>query len=150
MGTALISITARDIMHDGCRCIDETCSILEVAKIMEAEGIGALPVCSDDKLVGMITDRDLVVKCLAGRLDLSTSVGDVCNRPLHWVHADAPINDVLSVMEEHQVRRVPVIDENKRVCGMIAQRDIALRLSHEQSGELLDFVSRGPAVQHAT
>lgn len=144
-------LLARDIMTQGCSCARANETLVECARRMAELGIGSLPICgADDKLHGMITDRDIVVKCLArGKDPFVTTAGELADDKVVWVFADATPSQVLMQMEEHQVRRVPVLDRGMRLVGIISQGDIARRLDHEHSGELIDAVSQGPPLQHA-
>jgi CBS domain-containing protein len=104
--------------------------------------VGALPICgADGKLKGMLTDRDIVVKCIArgGRPAIETA-GLLAEGTLVLARADEDIRDVLTTMERHQVRRVPVLDGQDLV-GIISQADIALSLSATQTGEAVEAIS---------
>ena len=140
---------ARDIMHAGCSCIPYDSTILEAARVMTDEAVGALPICGpDDTLVGMLTDRDIVVRCLAADLDPATcTAGELASGRVIWTFDDRPVSEVLSQMEEHLVRRIPVVDANKRLVGMIAQADIAVHLGRDHAGELVEMVSSAPPRQ---
>ena len=121
--------TARDIMHAGATCIGEQETLTAAAQHMRDLGVGALPICGDDdRLHGMVTDRDIVVKCLAAGLDpATTTAGQLAQGNTYHVDADADIQDMLNVMEEHQVRRLPVIDDH-RLVGIVSEADIARHL----------------------
>lgn len=138
-----LATTVRDAMHEGCECIGENQSVLDAAKRMEQLDIGAMPICGqDDRLKGMITDRDIVVKVLAHDKDPATTMaGELAQQGLVCVRADAPIDRALSLMEEHKVKRLPVIDENKRLCGMISEADIATHLPQEKTGEMVGAIA---------
>jgi CBS domain-containing protein len=131
--------TVREAMHDGCECIGENQSVLDAAKRMEQLDIGAMPICGgDDRLKGMITDRDIVVKVLAQGMDpASTMAGSLAQERLIFARADAPADDALSLMQEHKVRRLPVLDENRRLCGMITEADIATHMPQEKTGQMV-------------
>ena len=135
--------TVRDAMHEGCECIGENQSVLDAAKRMEQLDIGAMPICGqDDRLKGMITDRDIVVKVLAHDMDpASTMAGELAQDRLTCARADMPIEQALSLMQEHKVRRLPVIDENKRLCGMITEADIATHMPQERTGEMVGAIA---------
>ena len=130
-------------MHEGCECIGENQSVLDAAKRMEKLDIGAMPICGeDDRLKGMITDRDIVVKVLAQDKDpATTTAGELAQDRLIFVSADAPIDHALSLMQEHKVRRLPVLDENNRLCGMITEADIATQLPQEKTGETVGAIA---------
>jgi CBS domain-containing protein len=134
--------TAREIMTPDPRCIGESESLQEAARLMAELDVGALPICgADGKLRGMLTDRDIVVKCVArgGRPAIETA-GLLAERTLVLAQADDDIRDVLRSMEHHQVRRVPVLDGHELV-GIISQADIALTLSSTQTGEAVEAIS---------
>ena len=134
--------TAREIMTPDPRCIGESESLQEAARLMAELDVGALPICgADGKLRGMLTDRDIVVKCVArgGRPAIETA-GLLAERTLVLAQADDDIRDVLRSMEHHQVRRVPVLDGDELV-GIISQADIALTMSSTQTGEAVEAIS---------
>jgi CBS domain-containing protein len=111
--------TARDIMHPDAQCIGEDETLAAAAAKMRELHVGALPICgADDRLHGIITDRDIVVRCVAegGDPQLVTARELAKGTPI-WVDADADVGDVLSTMEENKIRRLPVI-ENHRLVGM--------------------------------
>jgi CBS domain-containing protein len=135
--------TVRDAMHEGCECIGERQSVLDAAKRMEQLDIGAMPICGeDDRLKGMITDRDIVVKVLAqGKDPATTMAGELAQERLMFIRADAPMDQALSLMQEHKVRRLPVLDENKRLCGMITEADVARHMPQERIGEMVGAIA---------
>lgn len=133
--------TARDIMHLGATCVDEHDTIASAAQRMRDLDIGALPVCGDnDRLHGILTDRDIVVRCVAEGLDpLTVSVGRlVCARPV-TVEPDTDVKEVLYLMEEHRIRRLPVIDRH-RLVGMISEADLARNMPGEAVGHFVRAV----------
>ena len=121
--------TAREIMHTGATCVGEHETLTTAAQHMRELGVGALPICGDDdRLHGMITDRDIVIKCIAAGLDAAaTTAGELAQGSAYHVDAGASIEEMLTVMEEHQIRRLPVIDEH-RLVGMVSEADIARHL----------------------
>jgi CBS domain-containing protein len=135
--------TVRDAMHEGCECIGENQSLLDAAKRMEALDIGAMPICGDDdRLKGMITDRDIVVKALAHGMDpAGTRAGELAQDRMFFVRAGDPMDRALALMQEHSVRRLPVLDENKRLCGMISEADIATHMPRERTGEMVGAIA---------
>jgi CBS domain-containing protein len=135
--------TVRDAMHEGCECVGENQSVLDAAKRMEQLDFGAMPICGqDDRLKGMITDRDIVVKVLAqGKDPATTMAGELAQERLVFIRADAPIDQALSLMQEHKVRRLPVLDEDKRLCGMLSEGDIATHMPEEKTGEMVGAIA---------
>ncbi len=133
--------TARDIMHTGATCIRESQTLEDAARRMKELDVGALPICGeDDRLHGIITDRDIVLKCLAKGKDPRTmTAGQLEQGKPVTIDADADCDRVLQVMEEHRIRRLPVI-ENRRLVGMISEADLARRLPEEQVGHFVEVV----------
>ena len=121
--------TARDIMNAGVTCVGEHETLSAAAQHMREHDIGALPICGDDdRLHGMLTDRDIVVKGLAAGLDPNTTTaGELARDSVCYVDVNASIQEMLNVMEEHQVRRLPVIEEQGLV-GIVTEADIARHL----------------------
>ncbi|MDW5611354.1 MULTISPECIES: CBS domain-containing protein [Mycolicibacterium] len=121
--------TAREIMHTGVTCVGEHETLAEAARRMAELGIGALPVCGDDdRLHGMVTDRDIVIKCIAAGHDpAAVTVGELAQGSVYHVDADADAQQMLTLMEEHQVRRLPVIDDH-RLVGIVSEADVARHL----------------------
>jgi CBS domain-containing protein len=138
--------TVREAMHEGCECIRESQTLLDAAKRMEELDIGVMPICGDDeRLKGMITDRDIVVKALAqGKDPARTRAGDLAQGRLVWVGADASFEEALSLMREHAVKRLPVMDDNKRLCGIVTEADIATHAPGQKTGELIEAIASAP------
>ncbi|WP_373290024.1 CBS domain-containing protein [Longimycelium tulufanense] len=136
------SLKARDIMHRNAQCIPAHETLDRAAQQMRKLDVGALPICDNDRLAGMITDRDIVVRCVAeGRDPSKVRAADLAQGTPRWVDADADVREVLALMEEHQIKRLPVIDTKagKRLVGIISEADLARNLSDEQIAE---FVGR--------
>lgn len=134
--------TARDIMTEGTECISESDTLVVAAQKLRDLDVGALPICGDDgRLKGMVTDRDIVVKCIAeGGDPAQFTAGSLAQGEVVTIGADDDVQLLLSTMQKHQVRRVPVIDGTDLV-GVVAQADLARTLSDEQVAELLASVS---------
>src|SRR5215207_9492459 len=133
--------SVRDAMTEDPRSIGASASVVEAARLMREEHIGSLPITDDEKLVGMITDRDITTRVVAEAADPErTSVGDVYSRDLISVEPDKDLEEALRLMARHQVRRLPVV-ENGRLIGIVAQADIALRENEKKTGELVEAIS---------
>jgi CBS domain-containing protein len=133
---------ARDIMTTGADYVDGSTTVMEVAKKLAAEDYGSLPICDGDKLQGMITDRDIVVKVLAQGMDpASTKVIDLIQGEVVTIGADDSVEEAARTMAEHQVRRLPVIDGTKLV-GMLAQADLALEGDDQRVGDTVEAISK--------
>jgi CBS domain-containing protein len=137
-----MSKTARDVMTPDCKCVGENDTILDAAKKLSDNDVGSMPICGeDDRLKGMLTDRDIVVKVLAqGKDPSSTTAGDLAQGKPVTIGADDSIEEALDVMSEHNIRRLPVIDD-QRCVGIIAQADIATELPDEKVGDLVKAIS---------
>ncbi|MEU6265930.1 CBS domain-containing protein [Saccharopolyspora shandongensis] len=133
--------TARDIMHAGARCIGEDESLYTAAQMMRDLKVGSLPICGrDDRLHGIITDRDIVLRCCAeGRNPAEMKAGELAQGKPYWVDANSDVGKVLSMMEEHKIRRLPVIAEH-RLVGMISEADLARHLTDEQLAHFVESV----------
>ncbi|MFF4758248.1 CBS domain-containing protein [Streptomyces sp. NPDC001292] len=134
--------TAKDIMTPGAQWIPLTETLDRAAQMMRDHEVGALPVsdpANGDRMCGIVTDRDIVVKCVAAGHDPArVTCGDLCEGTPRWIDAGSDISDVLREMESHRIKRLPVI-ENKRMIGMISEADMARHLTDDQ---LAEFVQR--------
>ena len=136
--------TARDIMTGGAECVREHDSLVDAARRMRDLDVGALPICGDDdKLKGMITDRDIAVKAVADGTDLATEVGTFAEGKPVTIGADDSVDEALRTMSKHKVRRLPVIDGD-RLVGMVSQADIARNLDESKTGDLVEAISSAP------
>ncbi|MEU6329737.1 CBS domain-containing protein [Streptomyces sp. NPDC047049] len=133
--------TARDIMHSGATCVQENETLEDAARRMRDLDVGALPICGpDDRLHGIITDRDIVLKCLArGKNPKTMTAGELAQGKPVTISADAGTKGILRVMEEHRIRRLPVIDDH-RLVGMISEADLARHLPEDKVGEFVETV----------
>ncbi|MFP3461423.1 CBS domain-containing protein [Arthrobacter globiformis] len=137
-----MSILARDIMTGGAECIGVNETLEQAARKMKDLDVGSLPICGEDnRLKGMLTDRDIVVRCLADGGDpKSTKAGDLAQGKPVTIGADDTIEEAIRTMQQHQVRRLPVIDDHDLV-GMLSQADIARNYPEDRVGELVEFIS---------
>jgi CBS domain-containing protein len=134
--------TARDIMTKGADYVDGSTTVLEVAKRLASGDYGSMPICDGEKLKGMITDRDIVVKVLAeGKDPATTKVIDLIQGEVVTIGADDSVEEAARTMSEHQVRRLPVIDGTKLV-GMLAQADLALEGDDKRAGDTVESISK--------
>src|SRR3954447_8006389 len=133
-----MSKTARDVMTGGAECIGEKDTLVDAARKLAELDVGAMPICGEDnRLKGMLTDRDIVVKALAqGRDPSSTPVGEFAEGKPVTIGADDPVDEALRTMAEHKVRRLPVIDGHELV-GVIAQADNAPNIDQDNVRDLV-------------
>lgn len=138
--------TARDIMSGGAECARATDTLVEAARKMKDLDVGALPICGDDdRLKGVITDRDIVVDCIAAGGDPSTeTVESFTGADVVTIGADDSVEETLQTMIDHGVRRLPVIDGHELV-GIVTQADIARNLPDGQIAKLVEAISTAPA-----
>jgi CBS domain-containing protein len=134
--------TARDLMTPSPDFVDGSTTVLDVAKMLAAGDYGALPVCDGDRLTGMITDRDIVVKVLAaGKDPASTTVSELGTFEVVTIGADDSVEQAMQTMSKHQVRRLPVIDGTTLV-GMLAQADLARSGDDAGVGQTVEDISQ--------
>ena len=138
--------TALDIMHADAQCVSADETLVDAARRMRDLGVGALPICGEDnRLAGIITDRDIVIRCLAeGKDPNTTRARDLAQGRPFYVEADTEVDQVLQQMMEHKVKRMPVID-NHQLVGMISEADLAKNLSEEKLGQFVEAIKSGPA-----
>jgi CBS domain-containing protein len=133
--------SAREIMTGGVECIGEDESVSTAATKMAELGVGSLPICgNDNRLKGMLTDRDIVVKVIAAGGDMSTTAGSLAQGEAVTIGADDSAEEILATMGAHQVRRLPVIDGHDLV-GVVALADVARALPEWPVGDLLQAIS---------
>ncbi|MEU6572887.1 CBS domain-containing protein [Streptomyces sp. NPDC046805] len=133
--------TAGDIMHRGAQWIPAHETLDRAAQLMRELGVGALPISDEnERLCGILTDRDIVVGCVAmGHDPAKVTAGEMAKGTPRWIEASADIGDVLHEMQEHQIRRLPVI-ENKRLVGMISESDLAEHVGEDQMAAFTESV----------
>ncbi|MFE5797447.1 CBS domain-containing protein [Streptomyces sp. NPDC056503] len=138
--------TARDIMTPDVTCVRSEESVVDAARKMVELDVGALPILGpDERLKGMLTDRDIVVRVVAeGRDPAGCTAGELARGELVTVDAGDSLDRVLQLMADRRIRRIPVLDEHVLV-GIIAQADVARRLPDSTVGDLVSDVSRAPA-----
>lgn len=136
---------AREFMHAGAECIGEDQTLAEAGRRMRDLNVGAMPICGqDDRLRGIITDRDIVVRCLAEGGDPHTvTAGELARGTPIWVDADADEQEVVRLLSEHKIRRLPVLDGH-RLVGMISEAEVATRLPEHEVAEFARSVYSAP------
>ena len=141
--------TVREAMHEGCECIGESQSLLDAAKRMEELDVGVLPICGDDdRLKGMLTDRDIVVKGIAQARDpSSTSCSELAQGTVRWIGADASLDDALSMMREHAIKRLCVLDDDKELVSITDKHGNTITMDKDgiklESGKDLKLTASG-------
>lgn len=132
----------REVMHRGVEWCGPDTPIPEIARLFREKDIGAVPIGEHDKLIGMVTDRDIVCRGIAEGRDLgSMTARDVMTSPIVYCRDEDDVAEALRHMEHWQVRRVPVIDANNRMVGIISMGDVSHAVPHELCGEFAEAVS---------
>ncbi|ATU94997.1 CBS domain-containing protein [Phyllobacterium zundukense] len=131
-----------EAMHRGVNWVAPDASLAQIAKIMKNDDVGAVPVGENDRLIGMVTDRDIALRALAGDRDTaSLTARDVLTKGVVYCRTDETVENAVRLMESKQIRRLPVIDDNKRMVGMLSVGDISHHSGRELMGELMAAVT---------
>jgi len=132
----------KEAMHNGVEWAAPQTPIPEIARRMRDLDIGAIPVGENDRLIGMVTDRDIACRAVANGADLGTlTARDVMSKGIFYCRDSEELEDAMRIMEQKQVRRLPVINDQKRMVGILSLGDIADATPHELSGEVVAAVS---------
>jgi CBS domain-containing protein len=137
--------TARDLMTEGCECVNSGESVADAARKLAQMNVGALPICGEDnKLKGMLTDRDIAIKVVAeGKDPAAVTAGELGEGVPVTVSVDDSADDVRAAMAENKVRRLPVLDSDKNLVGIISQADVATRSGDDETGRVVEAISTG-------
>ena len=136
--------TVREAMTQNPRSVGPSDSVADAARVLKDENVGSVPVVEGDRPVGMLTDRDIVTRVVAeGRDPNSTSVKDVASGKVVMAESGTDLDDALQLMAQHQVRRLPVVEEG-RLVGILAQADVAEIVGDKQTGRLVEAISEPP------
>ena len=134
-----------EVMTERPRAVTPQTPLNEVADVMDSEDVGAVPVVDGDRLVGIVTDRDIVVRAIAkGKDPRGMPASEVSSRELVTVNPDDNLSDALELMARYQVRRLAVTAEDERLVGVVSQADVALEGKDKDTGELVQGISRQP------
>jgi CBS domain-containing protein len=139
----------KEIMTPQVECIPPDTTLAEAAEIMRDRDIGPLPVCDHDRLAGIITDRDITIRGVAGGCDVATTrVGDVMTRGVEFCFEDDEVETAERIMKENQIRRLLVLNRDKRLVGIVSLGDLALKTHDDrQVGETLERISEPGATR---
>jgi CBS domain-containing protein len=134
-----------DVMTSRPRAVTPQTPLNEVAQVMESEDVGSVPVVDGDRLVGIVTDRDIVVRAIAkGKDPKGMPASEVSSRELVTVGPDDDLSDALELMARYQVRRLAVTGEDERLMGVVSQADVAREAKEKDTGEVVQGISRQP------
>ena len=135
----------REHMTDRPRCVTPETPISEAARLMKSDDVGSLPILEGERLAGIVTDRDIVLQAVAEEKDpRGMPVREVASRELVTIGPEEDLSEALKLMASHQVRRIPVVDEDSRLVGIVAQADIAREVKDKDSGQMLQGISQMP------
>ena len=133
----------RKVMTSDPRSLESGSGVVEAARLMRDKDVGIVPVVQDGKLVGTVTDRDIATRVVAeGRSPESVTVGEIASRNLVTIDPQQDLDEALRLMARHQVRRLPVVEEDGTLVGIVAQKDVAMHASEEQTGEVVEDISK--------
>ena len=133
----------RTVMTSNPRSLESGDSVIEAARLMRDEDVGIIPVVEGEKLVGTVTDRDIAIQVVAeGKEPESITVGEIASRELVTIDPQQNLDEALRLMARHQVRRLPVVEEDGKLVGIVAQADVAKHASDRQTGDLVEDISK--------
>jgi CBS domain-containing protein len=133
----------KDVMSRGVQVIGPDSTIREAARKMREGDFGMMPVGENDRMIGAITDRDIAIRAVAEGKDPDTQVRDVMSEDIVWAYEDASVEEAAELMSEHQIRRLPIVNRDKRLVGIVALGDFAVEASDiEPAAEALTEISQ--------
>jgi CBS domain-containing protein len=140
----------KDVMTEGAECVSPSASLHEAAGKMKHLDVGSLPVCEGDRLVGMLTDRDITVRATAEAIPPGLGqVGDVMTPDIVYCFEDQDVDEAARLMKEHQIRRLVVVNRDRRLVGIVSLGDLAVETGDEKlAGQTLEQVSEPVATKH--
>jgi CBS domain-containing protein len=135
--------TIRDVMTKNPCAIDADKPVAYAAKMMRDENVGLAPIVEGQRLIGTLTDRDIAIRVVAeGKDPQTTIVRDVATKRFVTIDSDQDLDEALRLMADNQVRRLPVLDQDGKLTGIVAQADVARHASDEQTGEVVEQISK--------
>jgi CBS domain-containing protein len=141
---------AKDLMTPDVECVSPDTKIPKVARIMKLMDIGFVPVCDNDRLIGVVTDRDIVLRAVAEDMNIKDSLArDVMTEDLCWCYDDQTADEIAEYMSSHEVRRVVILDRKKRLAGVISIGDLAKRGEQAKAGEAIGDIAEAPPANAA-
>ena len=137
-----MATSVSDVMTSNPKTVDASSSVVEAAKLMLDEDTGIIPIVDGDRLAGAITDRDLAIRVVAeGKDPQTTTVAEVASRDLVTVDPQQDLDEALRLMARHQVRRLPVVEEDGKLVGILSQADVAREATPEETGRVVEEIS---------
>lgn len=133
----------RDLMTESPRTVSSDATVVEAARVMRDDDFGLMPVVEGDRLVGTVTDRDIAIRVVAEERDpSSTTVREIASADLVTIDPEQELSEALRLMAQHQVRRLPVVEEDGRLVGIVAQADVARHGDDTQTGQVVERISQ--------
>jgi CBS domain-containing protein len=137
-----MATTVNEVMTHDPRTLTPETTVEEAARFMRDDDVGSLPLVEGSRCVGTVTDRDIVLQVVAQSRPLDTPVREIAAKQLVTIDPQQPVDEAMRLMAEHQLRRLPVCDEEGQLVGIVAQADVARYASPEQTGETVEQISR--------
>ena len=135
--------SVQDVMTSNPTSVEADSPVVEAARIMKEQDIGIVPLVEGGRLVGTVTDRDIALRVVAeGKDPQSVSVREIASTDLVTVYPQQDLNEALHLMANHQVRRLPVVEQDGRLVGIVAQADVAREANDKKTGELVEEISQ--------
>jgi CBS domain-containing protein len=133
----------REVMTPDPSTVEPSTTVVETARLMREEDVGPIPIVENGQCAGIVTDRDIVVRVVAeGRNANTTTVGEIASRELITIDPEQTLDEAARLMAQHQIRRLPVCEEDGKLVGIVAQADLALEARDETTGEVVEEISR--------
>ena len=142
-----MGMKVHEVMTTRPRCVTPDTPVTEIAALMEADDVGAIPVVKEERLVGIVTDRDIVVRAIAkGKDPRGMPAADVSSsEELVAIGPDEDLHDALKLMAKYQVRRLPVVADDERLVGIVSQADVVKHAKEKDAADVLYGISREPS-----
>jgi len=137
-----MATTINEVMTHDPRTVTPDSTVEEAARLMRDGDVGSIPLVEGTKCIGTVTDRDIVLRVVAESRQLDTRVGEIASKQLVTVDPQQPVDEAMRLMAEHQVRRLPVCEDDGRLVGIVSQADIARSSSEERTGRTVEEISR--------
>jgi CBS domain-containing protein len=133
----------RELMTENPRTVSSDATVVEAARVMRDDDVGLVPVVDGDRLVGTVTDRDIAIRVVTEERDpSSTTVREIASTDLVTIDPEQDLGEALRLMAQHQVRRLPVVEEDGRLVGIVAQADVARHGDDTQTGQVVEQISK--------
>jgi CBS domain-containing protein len=136
------SQSLQSVMTTDVTSLPPSATVLEAAKVMKELNIGAIPICDGRRLMGMLTDRDIVVRLVAEQRDLSEQVRTIMTGQVDYCYEDQDADEAVHIMQDRQIRRLPIVNRERELIGIVSLGDLAVKSDTGASGEALEQISQ--------